>query len=106
MVHFQDVCSWDGIHKPFLVSIFVLVFVSAKSELFGNTSNYLGELGNDECKLYSGEWVYDSSLQPPYDSWRCPFLNSEFDCLKYGRPDKQYLKYSWQPSSCTLPRSV
>lgn len=58
------------------------------------------------CNLFSGEWVYNSPLKPLYDSLSCPYINSEFDCLKFGRPGKDFLNYSRNPSSCSLPRSV
>jgi hypothetical protein len=47
--------------------------------------------------------VYEDTL-PMYDTAGCPFVEPEFDCQKYGRPDKQYLKYRWRPASCELPR--
>ncbi|KAD3068775.1 hypothetical protein E3N88_36655 [Mikania micrantha] len=70
--------------------------ISSASRLFRGR----GLLG---CDLYKGKWVVDNS-NPIYAASSCPFIDSEFDCLKHGRSDTQYLKYSWQPDSCNLPR--
>lgn len=59
--------------------------------------------GMASCNLFQGSWVYDDTL-PMYDAAGCLFVEPEFDCQKYGRPDKLYLKYRWRPASCELPR--
>lgn len=55
------------------------------------------------CDYYQGNWVYDETY-PVYDPAACPFIQSEFSCLKNGRPDLMYLKYRWQPHGCDLAR--
>ncbi|EPS71829.1 hypothetical protein M569_02929 [Genlisea aurea] len=85
------VSPWEVIvFIPLLLSIHV-----AAAELFNATA-----VG---CDVFEGKWVYDSSY-PLYDPSGCPYIDEGFNCLKYNRPDRDYLRYRWQPSSCDLPR--
>ncbi|XP_050287258.1 protein trichome birefringence-like 38 [Quercus robur] len=85
------------------VLLLLLSLEQAKAVQFNNvTSLTRGKKQVSGCNLFRGKWVIDPSY-PLYDS-SCPYIDPEFNCQKYGRPDKQYLKYAWKPDSCDLPR--
>ncbi|KAL3617048.1 hypothetical protein CASFOL_039442 [Castilleja foliolosa] len=82
---------------------------AASEQVHYNLTNTSSKLIRSKCNLYKGKWAYDPSY-PFYGSKTygqpksCPFIDPEFDCLKYGRRDTAYTKYAWQPYACKLPR--
>lgn len=58
-----------------------------------------------KCDIFSGKWI-PSHSEPPYTTATCNFMESRFDCMKYGRPDRGYLHWRWKPHGCELPLLV
>ncbi|KAK7259561.1 hypothetical protein RIF29_25170 [Crotalaria pallida] len=57
-----------------------------------------------KCDFFDGEWVKDDSY-PLYESSSCAdLIDEQFNCIRNGRPDKDYQKYKWKPKGCSLPR--
>ena len=55
-----------------------------------------------KCDIFSGNWV-PYPQQPYYTNQTCPFILDPLNCIKNGRPDRDFLKLRWKPHDCELP---
>lgn len=81
----------------------MLMMLVVLNQLESATANDSLSSNKSHCNIYRGSWVYDNAY-PLYDSNSCPFIERQFNCKSNGRPDRDYLKYRWQPSGCNIPR--
>ncbi|XP_052205192.1 protein trichome birefringence-like 20 [Diospyros lotus] len=54
------------------------------------------------CNMFKGDWV--PFPEGPYytNETKCVIDNRQ-NCLKFGRPDSEFLKWRWKPDDCELP---
>ncbi|KAL1810470.1 hypothetical protein ACET3Z_027460 [Daucus carota] len=57
---------------------------------------------HEDCDLFSGEWVRDPEA-PYYTNKTCWAIHEHQNCVKYGRPDLDFMKWRWKPDGCELP---
>lgn len=55
-----------------------------------------------ECDIFRGEWVHNPSA-PYYTNETCWAIHEHQNCMKFGRPDAEFLKWRWKPNDCELP---
>lgn len=56
----------------------------------------------ETCDIFNGEWVWNPDA-PYYTNTTCTEIHEHQNCMKYGRPDGDYLKWRWKPNECELP---
>ncbi|KAF0922204.1 hypothetical protein E2562_028797 [Oryza meyeriana var. granulata] len=64
-----------------------------------------------DCDIFRGEWVPDNDdgdggggAAPYYTNTSCAVIQEHQNCMKYGRPDLEFLRWRWRPERCELPR--
>jgi len=55
-----------------------------------------------ECDIFRGEWVPNPHA-PYYTNETCWAIHEHQNCLKFGRPDTEFMKWRWKPNDCDLP---
>nr|GMC95125.1 protein trichome birefringence-like 19 [Ipomoea batatas] len=61
-------------------------------------------MGIDErrCDIFKGNWVpYPEG--PYYTNKSKCVIEDRQNCMKFGRPDSEFMKWRWQPGECDLP---
>ncbi|XP_057769904.1 protein trichome birefringence-like 19 [Salvia miltiorrhiza] len=57
---------------------------------------------SEACDIFAGEWVPDPDA-PYYTNKTCWAIHEHQNCMKYGRPDSDFMKWRWKPDDCDLP---
>lgn len=54
------------------------------------------------CNIFKGNWVpYPDG--PYYTNQTKCVIEDRQNCMKFGRPDTEFMKWRWQPDGCDLP---
>ncbi|XP_030464540.2 protein trichome birefringence-like 19 [Syzygium oleosum] len=56
-----------------------------------------------KCDVFKGKWVYRPDTPTYYTNETCYEISDQQNCMKFGRPDTEFLKWRWQPDGCELP---
>ncbi|XP_022770029.1 protein trichome birefringence-like 19 [Durio zibethinus] len=57
---------------------------------------------SETCDIFTGEWVPNPDA-PYYTNTTCRGIHEHQNCMKYGRPDTEFMKWKWKPDGCELP---
>ncbi|XP_010549948.1 PREDICTED: protein trichome birefringence-like 21 [Tarenaya hassleriana] len=68
----------------------------------GPSDNSSSSVDEEKCDYFSGEWVSNPEA-PYYTNTTCWAIHEHQNCIKYGRPDTEFMKWRWKPDGCELP---
>jgi hypothetical protein len=57
----------------------------------------------ESCDLTRGQWVPDDEARH-YTNLTCPFIDDLQNCMKFGKPSLEFMRWRWRPDGCDLPR--
>lgn len=95
---------WSGVFLSLL--LLPCVAEALNSSEWSGWSEAGRRLALASCDLFNGTWIYDAPLYyaPARYDGKCPFMLSPTNCMRQGRPDRNYRLYSYQPHQCHVVR--
>jgi len=91
---------------PLFGSSFLLMMSKSKQPNSSNVDSIekenLPSTSLKNCDIFSGEWV-PNPKGPYYTNKTCWAIHEHQNCMKYGRPDSEFMKWRWKPNECELP---
>ncbi|KAL9323636.1 hypothetical protein ACSQ67_008493 [Phaseolus vulgaris] len=100
--------------KSFLLVPFTLLLIMLPLSLMRNSHESTPEVSSvsvssslnaseiKQCDIFSGRWMHTSAA-PYYTNETCHWIIDQQNCMKFGRPDREYLHWRWKPDECELP---
>ncbi|XP_044506207.1 protein trichome birefringence-like 19 [Mangifera indica] len=80
-----------------------LFFFSSSSTPWLNFNSYVDSIKEGrKCNMFRGKWI-PSHQDPYYSNETCHEMHDQQNCMKFGRPDREFLKWRWKPDNCELP---
>ncbi|CAK9185933.1 unnamed protein product [Ilex paraguariensis] len=90
------------LYYPFLRYKSFLKNSTESSPPYHSDENSIKITENEKCDIFTGEWVPNPGA-PYYTNTTCWAIHEHQNCMKYGRPDSEFMKWRWKPDGCELP---
>ncbi|KAI3857202.1 hypothetical protein MKW98_010616 [Papaver atlanticum] len=95
------------IHTPkfllLIASTLILVTLVVHHHHHGSTPLSILKDGSiQKCNIFEGEWIWNPNATY-YTNTTCNQIHNHQNCMRYGRPDTDFLKWRWKPNDCELP---
>lgn len=74
----------------------------SSSPVLSSVSNLNITETEKRCDIFSGKWIPHPE-GPYYNNETCNLIIDQQNCIKFGRPDRDYLHWRWKPEECELP---
>ncbi|KAI3862299.1 hypothetical protein MKX03_037164 [Papaver bracteatum] len=106
--HFSKLFSFKilQIHTPkfvlLIASTLILVTVVLHHHHHQTPLSTTLKYGNPNCNIFEGEWIWNPNATY-YTNATCNHIHNHQNCMKFGRPDTDFLKWRWKPNDCELP---
>ena len=92
--------------KIILVTIALFLLAMIPLNLFSHFSSPwpspVSTKPGKKCDIFRGKWV-QYPKGPYYTNVTCRHIFEHQNCMKFGRPDTEFLKWRWKPDECELP---